>query len=1394
MFDFPDAPVLDEVVSSPDGTTYYWDGTKWVMEVVSGAYVPLDGSLPMTGGLEINLPLAHGAAGLTIDGTANTDNPTIINLRSDAAYWSIVAGHLAGARPGSFYIEDANTALTRFEIEADPAGLPSAKPFIIRSDGAVQIGNLLQLSSDFAVYPGPDIGPFIFSDGFGLSIRGLDNGIMFSETDGTTVANLGSIRLGSDGQTEWVITTGNTIDGTLICGDIIVGGLLIDTSNNGSSTLELNLWGGTVMAGDNTIRIQIAGAATASAVHPAGGLNLHNAGAHVFRSYDTLTEYARIDGTGITVGGVPIGGGGGLDQATADGLYANIAGDTFTGPVLLAGAPTLPLHAATMGWVESVIGAAGGGTITGVTAGAGLTGGGTTGGVTLSLTAPVTIALGGTNATTAAAALTNLGGLSQAVADTLYLGIATDLFTQAEADLLYLNISTGDYLTTAEGNAAYLPIATDLFTQVDADLLYLPIATDLFTQVEADARYLGLAGGTLAGPLVLAGPPTLALHAATMQYVLDSMGAAGGGTITGVTAGAGLAGGGTTGTVTVSLAIPVAIASGGTNAIDAATALTNLGGISQTAADARYLGIATDLFTQAEADLLYMPIASDFLTQAEADLLYLTPAAAAAAYLPITTDLFTQAEADALFLTPAEADLAYLPIATNLFTQTEADARYLGLAGGTLTGALVLSGPPTLALHAATMAYVDAQVGGGLTQAEADLLYLPIATDLFTQAEADALFLTPAEGNAAYLGIATDLFTQAEADLLYMPIASDFLTQAEGDARYLTSAAAAATYLPLTTDLFTQAEADARYLAIATDLFTQADADLLYLTPAAAAAAYLPISTDLFTQAEADALFLTPAEGDARYLAIATDLLTTAEADAAYVNLAGDVMTGQLTVPLLGFAAGTPNLSFDTNLNTFWQAVSIVGAIPTLNISRDFGSSYLSLNHNATGALIGLNNPVPGGGESLQISVPDGPAVKVVASFTTTGLTVDTGIFTLAPVATVVTPTQPTIFATPGSLQLFAPTVGIYFSEVGTGADWMWINEGGLMNATGIYHGISSLGSPITGGGPIIYMDADQSIFTLGGGTIAGGTTNATAFRWKNHDMTNLAELGNTGFFTANGFVLRSSPSGSVSIQSRDNTVTWTVYGNASALRWFTGLSDRMILDNTGNLTVAGIVRSEYLNVSGTMAALILEDRAALGSANGWEQSVTNNKFILFSATSMVYMASFEVASFILGSTEAYKAVGGPWVGYSDIRVKQDVTDYTTGLAAIRQLRPVNFRFNGDYSTPNNGVIYQGLVADEAELVMPEIVGSIQKTRNPVPHGETPDPTMLDDLKTLAPNALTYAIINALKEIADRLEVLEVAGGIAAAPRQAAPQPTAPTPPPRPSAQPQPQRRPPPRR
>ena len=58
-----------------------------------------------------------------------------------------------------------------------------------------------------------------------------------------------------------------------------------------------------------------------------------------------------------------------------------------------------------------------------------------------------------------------------------------------------------------------------------------------------------------------------------------------------------------------------------------------------------------------------------------------------------------------------------MPTPTGGITQEQADARYLQLVGGTMTGALTLSGAPTSDLQAATKKYVDDQITANITAA-----------------------------------------------------------------------------------------------------------------------------------------------------------------------------------------------------------------------------------------------------------------------------------------------------------------------------------------------------------------------------------------------------------------------------------------------------------------------------------------------------------------------------------------------------------------------------------------------------------------------------------------------------------------------------------------------------
>jgi hypothetical protein len=141
----------------------------------------------------------------------------------------------------------------------------------------------------------------------------------------------------------------------------------------------------------------------------------------------------------------------------------------------------------------------------------------------------------------------------------------------------------------------------------------------------------------------------------------------------------------------------------------------------------------------------------------------------------------------------------------------------------------------------------------------------------------------------------------------------------------------------------------------------------------------------------------------------------------------------------------------------------------------------------------------------------------------------------------------------------------------------------------------------------------------------------------------------------------------------------------------------------------------------------------------------------------------------------AYKPGGGVWSDSSDARIKTIKGAYATGLDAISQLNPVNFTYKGnDTSEPpaqvdssksdepvtvpypnsmhrhaaESGTIYHGLIAQEVETVFPEM---ITKRDGYI------DGVAVTDIRTIDATPLIYALVNAVKELAARVETLEAA-------------------------------------
>ena len=106
------------------------------------------------------------------------------------------------------------------------------------------------------------------------------------------------------------------------------------------------------------------------------------------------------------------------------------------------------------------------------------------------------------------------------------------------------------------------------------------------------------------------------------------------------------------------------------------------------------------------------------------------------------------------------------------------------------------------------------------------------------------------------------------------------------------------------------------------------------------------------------------------------------------------------------------------------------------------------------------------------------------------------------------------------------------------------------------------------------------------------------------------------------------------------------------------------------------------------------------------------------------------------------------WAFTSDARVKEDIRDLDAGLAELRLVRPVRYRYNGRAGT-KAGLEGVGVLGQEIEQIFPETIEKVSAS------GTSPDE--IDELRVFNPSALTFVLINAVKQLAQKVESLEQA-------------------------------------
>ena len=130
----------------------------------------------------------------------------------------------------------------------------------------------------------------------------------------------------------------------------------------------------------------------------------------------------------------------------------------------------------------------------------------------------------------------------------------------------------------------------------------------------------------------------------------------------------------------------------------------------------------------------------------------------------------------------------------------------------------------------------------------------------------------------------------------------------------------------------------------------------------------------------------------------------------------------------------------------------------------------------------------------------------------------------------------------------------------------------------------------------------------------------------------------------------------------------------------------------------------------------------------------------------MLRLQGSDNAMYLTGSY-AEKLSGTSWANPSDARIKANVVDYTPGLREINQLRPVSYELNGKGGF-RAGTMGVGVIAQEVMQVLPNTVSTFSAKLDEAD-------SELTDLYRFDATEITWALVNAVKELNARLSVAE---------------------------------------
>jgi len=308
--------------------------------------------------------------------------------------------------------------------------------------------------------------------------------------------------------------------------------------------------------------------------------------------------------------------------------------------------------------------------------------------------------------------------------------------------------------------------------------------------------------------------------------------------------------------------------------------------------------------------------------------------------------------------------------------------------------------------------------------------------------------------------------------------------------------------------------------------------------------------------------------------------------------------------------------------------------------------------------------------------------------------------------------------------------------------------------------GASVVGATIAGGGAINYAGfAFTNSIWSDFGVIGGGLNNTIA---DNSPYNTIAggfgnDIGTNSFFSAIG----GGEDNTIAANSFRNTIaggSGNDIGKSSDRSAIGGGAQNTIADNSKNATIAGGVANDIGNNSGSSAIgggtqnIIADNAQAATIPGGYENAVGTGASYAFAAgrrakanhTGAFVWADSTDADFASTAADQFliraaggvgigrsptandlevegtasKTVAGSWLANSDARIKTDVRTVTGALDKLAQVRPVEFRYTGEYRTQHPSIedrSYLNVIAQEFQQVFPE---AVKRSGDKLPNGD----------------------------------------------------------------------------